>query len=173
MTTEIRRAKVTDRVTLKQLSITTFADTYGAYNTTEDLENYYRETYNDDRLTAELSAVTTGYYLVYQDNQLAGYTKLNIDESQSEAKGSAYLEVERIYILPAFKRLGIGRYLIEFAETRARERELGKTRVWMGVWDQNNAAQKFYGRMAFRKTGEHVFKLGADEQRDFILEKKL
>jgi ribosomal protein S18 acetylase RimI-like enzyme len=171
MTTEIRRAEVTDLATLKQLSITTFADTYGAYNTAEDLEDYYQATYNDARLTTELSSATTGYYLVYQDDQLAGYTKLNIDESQSEAKGPAYLEVERIYVLPAFKRLGIGRHLIEFAETRARE--LGKTRVWLGVWDQNDAAQKFYGRMAFRKTGEHVFKLGTDEQRDFMLEKKL
>lgn len=171
MTTEIRRAQETDLATLKQLSITTFADTYGAYNTVEDLENYYQATYNNTRLTAELAATTTRYYLVYQDEQLAGYTKLNIDESQSEAKGPAYLEVERIYVLPAFKRLGIGRDLIEFAQNRARE--LGKTRIWLGVWDQNEAAQRFYNRMAFRKTGEHVFKLGTDEQRDFILEKKL
>jgi len=41
--------------------------------------------------------------------------------------------------------------------------------VWLGVWEQNNRALAFYQKFGFKKTGDHIFCVGDDPQRDVIL----
>jgi len=67
--------------------------------------------------------------------------------AQSEAIGDNCLEIERIYISKQFKRLGLGTKLLEFGINKAKE--LNKQSVWLGVWENNLAAQKFYQKMDF------------------------
>ena len=81
------------------------------------------------------------------------------------------LEVERIYIRPAFKRRGLGKYLIDKAIEIARAQ--GKKLIWLGVWEHNVNAIAFYEKMGFVHTGAHSFFMGDDEQTDFIMTKKL
>lgn len=41
--------------------------------------------------------------------------------------------------------------------------------VWLGVWEDNGAAQRFYERYGFQKVGEHGFTMAATTQTDWIM----
>ncbi|WP_061777055.1 GNAT family N-acetyltransferase [Levilactobacillus senmaizukei] len=171
MTTQIVPCTLGDLATLQRVSRQTFADTFGEANTPEDLAAYLDTAYSSQQLTKELTQATTTFDFILVDGQVAGYLKLNWDASQSEPCGNQSLEIERIYILPAYKRQGLGRTLYQHAVERAQR--LHKTTIWLGVWEHNRPARKFYERMGFQQIGDHVFQLGSDAQRDLILQTTL
>ncbi|WP_288846816.1 GNAT family N-acetyltransferase [uncultured Fructobacillus sp.] len=71
----------------------------------------------------------------------------------------------------AFQRLGLGRQLLNQAFDQANV--LGKSRVWLGVWEHNQNALAFYQKIGFTPFSDHVFQLGTDAQRDILMEKVL
>ena len=156
---------------LQSISRETFTATFGAENAAEDLANYLEEAYNTDRLTSELENPDSFFYFIYQDGEVAGYLKLNIDGAQTEKAAPDSLEIERIYIRQSFKRLGLGTQLINHALTVAQQ--FHKTNVWLGVWEHNTAALNFYKNLGFSQVGDHIFQLGSDAQRDLIMQKTL
>lgn len=169
MTIQLKKCTIEAIEQLREISIETFTDTFGAYNTPEDLAAYLEKANNLAQLTKELQTPESEFYFLYEDNELAGYMKLNFGEAQSEHIGEQALEVERIYIRTNFKRRGFGRLMIEKAMNVAKEK--GCSTIWLGVWEQNFAAQAFYEKMGFARFSEHTFLLGADEQTDYLLKK--
>jgi len=171
MTGKITAVTAADMPTLQQVSRATFTDTFGAANTPEDLAKYLDKTYNQPQLLQELQQPTTTFDFISLNGVVAGYLKLNWGGTQSEKRGNQRLEIERIYILPEFKRQGLGQQLYQRAVAKATD--LGLAAIWLGVWENNFAAQKFYQAMGFKEVGDHVFHLGTESQRDLILEKTL
>ena len=49
----------------------------------------------------------------------------------------------------------------------------GKNYVWLGVWEKNEKALKFYKKNGFYRIGEHSFVIGNDVQTDYIMRKDL
>ncbi|WP_207696706.1 hypothetical protein DOK67_0001989 [Enterococcus sp. DIV0212c] len=168
---EIQKITVEDLATLKALSIKTFTDTFVQENTPEDLKNYLAQAYTDEKLTSELQNKHSEFYFIYSNEELAGYLKININDAQTETIGEDTLEIERIYIDSNFKRLGLGKMLYNKAIERAKN--LNKTAIWLGVWERNFSALKFYHKMGFTQVGEHSFYMGEDEQIDLIMKKEL
>lgn len=41
--------------------------------------------------------------------------------------------------------------------------------IWLGVWEHNVDAIKFYEKQGFKKFDTHIFKLGDDEQTDNLM----
>jgi ribosomal protein S18 acetylase RimI-like enzyme len=160
-----------DLTDLQAIGIETFTDTFAAHNTPEDLQAYLDKAYDPEKLKAELLTEGSNFYFLYDEAELAGYMKINVESALTEEMGEASLEVERIYIRPAFKRKGLGKYLIDKAIEIARTQE--KNLIWLGVWEHNMNAIAFYEKMGFGHTGSHSFFMGDDEQTDFIMMKKL
>ncbi|TPR19574.1 GNAT family N-acetyltransferase [Apilactobacillus timberlakei] len=155
--------------TLRDISIETFRDTFGDYNSEKDMQNYFDTAYNVDELKKEINEQNSNFKFVFCDHKLAGYLKLNIGDAQSELKVKNALEVERIYIKKEFKRNGLGTFLINYAMEQAKKN--GLSTVWLGVWEKNEAAIHFYKRMGFREFDDHIFQLGNDQQRDLLFKK--
>lgn len=170
-TIQLKKVTLADLATLRQISIETFTDTFGAQNTPENLRAYLDEAYQPAKLQQELSEPAAQFYFAYVDGHLAGYLKLNHDAAQTETMGNTALEVERIYVRTTFKRHGLGSCMIAQAEQVAQQ--LGKQKIWLGVWEKNFAAQHFYTKLGFVRTGQHDFMMGDDRQTDFILTKQL
>ncbi len=168
---EIKKISLNDLVALQALSIKTFTDTFAKDNTPEDLKDYLDQAYTEEKLTSELQNKQSEFYFIYSDDQLAGYLKLNVNDAQTETIEEDGLEIERIYIDSDFKRLGLGKMLYNKAIERAKA--LNKTTIWLGVWEHNFSAMKFYHKMGFTQVGEHSFYMGEDEQTDLIMKKKL
>lgn len=171
MTTKIRRCTTQDVETLRKLSIETYTDTFAAYNTVSNTQAYIDSAYDIKVLLKELSDVHSEFYFLYVDQELAGYLKVNILEAQSEPMADDFLEIQRIYIRKNFKRRGLGKMLLELGLKRAKD--LGRKRVWLGVWEKNFPAQKFYQYMGFERYSSHKFVMGESVQTDYILKKEL
>jgi len=168
---KITKCKLNDVRTLKELSETTYRQTFGQDNTEDNMMAYLKEAYNEAQLTQELADPNSSFYFAYYQGKLAGYLKLNIFDAQSEEMPTDYLEVERIYFKQDFQHLGLGTQLLNFAIDQANI--LKKSNIWLGVWEYNYSAQKFYQKLGFERFSEHKFIMGDSVQTDFLLKKGL
>ena len=167
----LRKCKAEDFETLRELSIRTYYETFAHLNTAEDMAAYSEDAFNVERLTKELNDPNSSFFLLYADDSLAGYLKLNEAPSQTDINDAESLEIERIYVSREFQGAGLGRYLMEQAITIATERN--KKYAWLGVWEKNEKAICFYKRNGFYEIGTHTFVMGEDVQTDYVMRKDL
>ena len=172
MAFQIEAVKESELDILRDISITTFKTTFenGGYSE-DDFNQYFEEAYNIETLTQELKNEHSYTYFYKEDGEVTGYFKLNILEAQTEDMGEEYLEIQRIYFLPHAQGGGRGKDIIEFAENKAKE--LNKTKIWLGVWEYNEPALKFYTKHGLKVVGRHEFQTGSVVDSDLVMEKKL
>lgn len=152
---------------LVELSLRTFKDAFEADNDPEDFKDYLRTAFHRDALLAELQDKDVSFYFVKVDTQTAGYFKLNENLAQTEVKSVTSIELERIYVLNTFQGSGIGAWML--AEIKRIASEKGKHFLWLGVWEKNTKAIRFYQRQGFTKFGIHPYFIGKDEQTDWLM----
>ncbi|WP_338423007.1 GNAT family N-acetyltransferase [Enterococcus durans] len=168
---EIKKMTVSDAELLQIISIETYRDTFGEYNSEELMRIYLDEAYEINKLMKELQNEQSEFYWAMVDGEIAGYLKLNVDQAQSEKMGDHFLEIERIYVRSAFKANGIGSTLMALAIQRAQEQQ--KEAIWLGVWEHNHPALRFYKKHGFSHHSEHIFYMGDDAQTDYIFVKEI
>lgn len=153
---------------LRAISIQTFFETFAIHNTKSDMEKYLADNLNASQLLSEINDPESTFYFIKKDSQIIGYLKLKQGNNNRKEGG---IEIERIYVLEAFQRTGAGKQLMLFARDTALQQS--KKYIWLGVWERNEKAIRFYLKQGFVKTGSHIFKLGNDEQTDYIMECEL
>jgi diamine N-acetyltransferase len=171
MTINIKKCTLEDLRKLQEISYETFNETFKHQNSPENMNAYLERAFNLKQLEIELSIISSQFFFVYFNNEVAGYLKVNTNDAQSEEMGDESLEVERIYIKNKFQKHGLGKYLLNKAMEVAMERN--KKKIWLGVWEKNENAITFYKKMGFVQTGAHSFYMGDEEQMDFIMIKTL
>ncbi|WP_213424227.1 GNAT family N-acetyltransferase [Bhargavaea massiliensis] len=171
MTVEIRQCGIEDLEALRNISFETFRETFEDQNSPENLNTYLERAFDPERLKEELAHRESRFFFIEKDGETAGYLKVNTGHAQTEGQGDHSFEVERIYISSRFQQQGLGKILFNHALDMARKE--GKTKVWLGVWEDNQNAIAFYEKLGFIRTGAHSFFMGDDEQTDLILEKQL
>jgi diamine N-acetyltransferase len=171
MNINIKPCTTEDLYTLQEISYETFNETFKDQNSPESMNAYLEKAFNVKQLEKELSNISSQFFFVYFNNEVAGYLKVNTQDAQSENMGEDSLEIERIYIGSKFQKLGLGKYLINKAIEIAVEQ--GKTKIWLGVWEKNENALAFYKKIGFVQAGTHSFYMGDEEQIDFIMIKSL
>jgi diamine N-acetyltransferase len=171
MTINIKKCTLEDLRILQEISYETFNDTFKHQNSPENMNAYLERAFNLKQLEKELCNISSEFFFVYFNNEIAGYLKVNTNDAQSEQMGNESLEIERIYIKNKFQKEGLGKYLITKVLEIAIERD--KKKIWLGVWGKNENAIAFYKKMGFVQTGAHSFYMGDEEQMDFIMTKTL
>jgi ribosomal protein S18 acetylase RimI-like enzyme len=164
----LQKANSDDLITLQKISIETFSSTYSSLNSEENMQLYVSESLSEMQLMAELVSSSTSFYLAYKDSCLIGYCKLNFPDKHKKPIDKNSMEIERIYLLEKYHGKGYGKDLFESIIKIARARNID--RIWLAVWSKNTAAIKFYKKLGFIKFDQHLFKLGKDEQLDYLLE---
>ena len=164
----IEMAQSTDVNTIRDLSIATFAETFASQNTEEDMEEYNERHFSTDELQREIDNPDSTFVVAKVDGVPAGYMKVNVGDAQTEEMLGNRMEVQRLYILRQYKRNGLGARFMHTAFDMARAQ--GKSVIWLGVWEHNDAAIAFYKRMGFVQFGSHDFVLGEDRQTDLLME---
>ena len=167
----LRKCTAEDFDMLRELSIRTYCETFAHLNTRENMRAYLDEAFNENRLYGELNDANSEFYFLYCSEKLAGYLKLNEAPSQTDINDKESLEIERIYVSAEFQGAGFGSFLMERAIAKAVERH--KEYVWLGVWEKNEKAIRFYEKNGFYKIGTHSFVMGEDVQTDYVMRKDL
>ena len=168
---KIRKINIDDLETLRYLSIQTFKETFEEVNTEENMQKYLLENLSIEKLKTELENPNSEFYFAENNNEILGYLKLNFKDAQTEKLEENHFEIERIYVLKAFLGQKIGQILFDKAIEIGREKNLEY--VWLGVWEENHRAIRFYGKNGFEIFGKHDFVLGKDVQTDLLMKLKL
>jgi ribosomal protein S18 acetylase RimI-like enzyme len=161
----ISRTTMDELAALRTISIATFVQAFAKDNSPENIEAYISTAFDEEQLKAELLEPESEFYLAKKDEQIIGYLKINLSHIESS------LEVERIYIDEPYHGKGVAQQLMSAALERARQTNF--VRVWLGVWEHNPKAIRFYIKYGFEPYGKHIFLLGDDEQTDILMQKNL
>ena len=167
----IERVRLTNIDQLQKIGKQTFLETFASSNTKEDMAKYLEESFSIDKLTNELNDRTSEFYFAILGNNVIGYLKLNYGQSQTELKDKEALEIERIYVLQEFHGKNVGQLLFEKGMQVAKD--INATHVWLGVWEKNPKAIRFYKKNGFVEFDKHIFILGTDEQTDIMMKLQL
>ena len=169
----IRQATVEDAKLLTDLAYTTFWDAFAHHpkNAPDDLNHYMRQAFNVEQIAAELVDEKNIFLIAELETEAAGYAKIIIDNIEPGITADRPVELSRLYSHQKHLGQGVGQSLMEacFERARAEDRDV----MWLGVWEYNPRAQRFYEKNGFRVVGSHVFLLGKDAQTDLLMQREL
>ena len=168
---KIEKIGLDELATLQEISRSTFFETFADSNSESDMQQYLNGNFSLDKLAAELRNENSLFYIAWDNGSAIGYLKINTAQAQTDLQEKDSLEIERIYVLNAYHGKKVGQLLYDQALEIADR--LGKTSVWLGVWEENPRAIRFYEKNGFTAFGTHVFKMGDDEQTDILMRKTL
>jgi diamine N-acetyltransferase len=171
MRVRIRRCRMRDLERVRALARRTYDETFRHLNDPAVMDQYLADAFSRPRMERELRSPLCSFFFLFVGGALGGFLKLNVGQAQTDLKGEDTLEIERIYVVRELQGRGLGRILLEKAESIARRRKKGF--VWLGVWERNTNAIGFYRRMGFVPAGTHDFQMGSELQTDFIMKKNL
>jgi ribosomal protein S18 acetylase RimI-like enzyme len=80
-------------------------------------------------------------------------------------------ELSKIYVLPDYHGAGVSTALMDL--TLATAEEWGARRVWLGVNQGNQRAQRFYAKSGFKVNGTRTFQVGARRENDYVMVREL
>ncbi len=167
----LRKADIVDVEKLREIGIQTFTETFSSQNTEENMNQYLKKAFATNKLTEELSDPNTQFYFAELNGKIIGYLKVNTGKSKTELKNTHTLEIERIYVLKEYHGKNIGQMLLKKAISLAKE--IQAEFIWLGVWEHNEKAIRFYSKNGFTVFDRHIFKLGNDEQTDIMMKLNL
>ena len=156
---------------LVTISKETFANAFEKDNDPEDFKDYITTAFSRKALLEQLKDKNSIFCFVYADKSLAGYFKINEFTAQSELKEENGLELERIYVFEQYQGYKIGVQILD--EILALAKQKNKKYIWLGVWERNIRAIKWYQKNGFEKFGTHPYFIGNDEQTDWLMKKTI
>jgi diamine N-acetyltransferase len=146
-----------------------FADTFLPTNTPENVYDYVKNFLNVDCFRNDFKNKKVTTYGVFNDDKMIGYVQLVLHDEVRY--GGARLELKRFYLEQAFHGKGYAQAMMEVCFGWART--VNEEKIWLGVWEHNHRARKFYEKCGFVKTAEHIFVMGQAHQTDHIFIKSL
>lgn len=167
----VRIANKADAELIADMSRKTFYDTFSQDNTKENMELFMNQVFTKESLIKEVGAEGNIFFLAYEAETPVGYVRIRGSSNPPELYDKKAIEVARIYAVQSSIGKGVGSVLMQKCIDIAIE--LNKEIIWLGVWEKNQRAIRFYQKWGFEKFGTHVFMLGDDPQTDWLMKKEL
>jgi ribosomal protein S18 acetylase RimI-like enzyme len=166
MNITIRRVTIDDVATLSAIAKQTFYDTFTGTCTEADMQSFLEEYFNETQLSKELNNPDDQCFFAVAEGKPIGYIRFMEDyRSLPLMKQWKALELKRIYILKEFHGMGIAQQLLDFMISYAKKENYQA--IWLGVWEHNLRAQRFYEKYGFKNSGyKHDFPIGDTPQTD-------
>jgi len=80
-------------------------------------------------------------------------------------------ELSKMYVVADHHGAGVSTALME--RTLATAKEWGMRRMWLGVNQGNQRAQRFYANNGFKINGTRTFQVGARRENDYVMVREL
>ena len=152
---------------LAALAARTFAETFGADNSPEDLALHLSTSYGEAQQGAEIANPTWDTLLAIIGGELAGFAQVREGGAPSCVTTARPVELYRFYVDRPWHGRGVAQTLMASVADAARSRSADA--VWLSVWEHNPRAQAFYAKCGFSKAGEKAFVVGTDVQNDWVM----
>jgi len=163
--------RTTDARVIASLSRQTFYDTFHKQNTAEDMKLFLEANFNANAIQQEIDDPGNIFIVAEEGDLPLGYAKLSKDVCRIDGDDVMALEICRLYAVKDSIGKGVGKALMQQCLEIARQEQ--KDVIWLGVWEHNYRAIKFYESFGFQKFSEHVFMLGNDVQNDWLMRREV
>ncbi len=167
----IRRATAADAALLVELGTRTFADSFAADNTPEDMAAYLAASFNLPQIESELADPGATFLIAEVPGEVVGYAKLLSGHTPPEITAPNAIELVRIYSTRPYIGRGVGSALMQASLRFATDYAFSY--IWLGVWERNPRAQSFYRKWGFEIVNTHTFLLGSDPQTDYLMQRRI
>ena len=164
----IRAASPADTDVLSKLCKETFYETFAAYNSEEDMQQYLSQSFSKEAIAGEMQQPESQFIIAEVDRKAAGYARVIKNEYHQQPGNRYAIELQRLYVRQEYHGYKLGYALMQHCIAHAKMK--GADALWLGVWEHNHKAINFYRKVGFVRTGEHPFVLGSDIQTDWIME---
>lgn len=166
----IREATIQDIPAVRAVAISSYSDTFSPHNSQENMEKYLDGFYSLTALENEFYEPSTCIFMACEADQLVGFARLRECDEAESLLGENTVELHRIYVLTSAQGKSVGKLLMEASLTYAQEKEYEW--IWLGVWERNFKAHRFYEAWGFERFSEHTFWMGDDPQVDWLMCRK-
>lgn len=168
---EIRRAAPLDAQLLSVLATTCFYEAYFEQDAPHNLASYIGESFAEDKIAAEIDLDTVAYFIMFRNQRAVGFAIMRSDTKFEGIDDVAAIELQRIYVIERVYGAGAGELLLRHCEQFARG--LGLETIWLGVWEENLRAQRFYAKHGYSRIGQIEFPYGDVVGTNHVLVKSL
>jgi ribosomal protein S18 acetylase RimI-like enzyme len=161
---DVRVAGPADAAAFAAFAARTFRETYLPTCQPADVEAYVAEHFGEERQRAELADPARRTLFAVVDGALAGYAQLRSGPAPACVAGRRPMEVARFYVDSRWHGQGVAATLMAACVSAA-----DADALWLGVYQSNARAVRFYTKSGFRVVGTDRFTMGSDVQDDFIM----
>ena len=163
----IRPGTIQDAAALAAFAARTFAETFADDTSAADMRAHVSHTYGVVQQTAELTSPAVLTLLVEADGRLVGYAQMRRGPAPPCVQPADAIELHRFYVDTPAHGTGVAQRLMAAVYEAAWTKGAGH--LWLGVWERNMRAIRFYTKSGFVDMGSHDFVLGTDRQTDRVM----
>jgi ribosomal protein S18 acetylase RimI-like enzyme len=167
----IRELTTADIPQLRALAIKIFRDTFTQLNTPEAMEGFIAKDYTVENFEKEFGEAGSSTFFICDESKPIGYLRLRRNPEVDHLLGTNNIEIQRIYVDQDYHGRKVGDQLMQFSIDIATKNN--HDWIWLGVWEHNPRAQRFYQKWGFEKFSEHDFYMGEERQTDWLMRRSL
>jgi ribosomal protein S18 acetylase RimI-like enzyme len=131
----------------------------------ENIASFIDANLSAERFAEYLADPQRAILTAQRDGRIIGYAMLVRDAGDEGA------ELSKMYLLPDYHGGGVSKALMDLAVATAER--WGVRRVWLGVNQGNERAQRFYAKSGFKVNGTRTFQVGARREDDYVMVREL
>lgn len=135
------------------------------------MEGYIAKDYTLEAFERDFTEPSAKCFLFCDDEKIIGYLRIRKNSEVDHLIGNNNIEIHRIYVDKEYHGQKIADQLMRLAIDIAKENK--HDWIWLGVWEHNPRAQRFYQKWGFEKFGQHDFYMGEERQTDWLMKKDL
>ena len=154
-----------DTAELADLAARTFPLACPPSTAPEDIASFIDTNLSAGRFAEYLADPHRAILTAAQGGRIIGYAMLVRGVADDTA------ELSKIYVLPDYHGAGVSTALMDL--TLATAEEWGARRVWLGVNQGNQRAQRFYAKSGFKVNGTRTFQVGTSRENDYVMVREL
>ncbi|MEE2851481.1 MAG: GNAT family N-acetyltransferase [Actinomycetota bacterium] len=162
---EVASADSGDAVELAAVAAQTFPLACPPAASPDNITSFIEANLSADRFDEYLKDPDRALLTARHDGRIIGYAML------VRGAGADAAELSKIYVLPEYHGVGASTALMGLALATAGD--WGARRVWLGVNQENQRAQRFYLKSGFTIAGNRTFQLGTDVESDYVMIREL
>jgi diamine N-acetyltransferase len=144
----IRQMKLPDLTALHKICCEAYSQNFSSHWEEGGLEYYMNKVFGINTLRTELSDKNIQYYAAFINEEPVAFMKINLSSNLPDFDTNAGIELDKVYILPEFKGMKIGKKLLDTAFDIAKHNK--KRIFWLSVIDTNHEAISFYEKIGFQ-----------------------
>ncbi|CAN5906403.1 GNAT family N-acetyltransferase [soil metagenome] len=148
-----------------------FLDTYATEGIRPDLAREAFSHYSVAGFAGRFAEPDRRFVVAEHETGLLGFAEVILGPAQAPAGHVVGGELVRLYVQPQCHGMGIGRQLLQRAESLAADR--GLFHIWLTAWEGNRRACGFYESVGYSDVGASTYTFEANSYGTCVFTKRL